>query len=108
MPFLLGLFGLVTSVLLVKRHRWAPRWALAWLLLNIAIGIGSKFFANGSPALLLALVGGLLWLRYFSVSQRVKATYGEAPAERDLDLSFPQDSDQKKNPYAPPGSRRVE
>lgn len=107
-PFVLGLLGLVTSVLLAKRHRRAPRWAVAWLLLNIVLGLGSRFFVNGSPALLPTVLGGLLWLRYFSVSKRVKATYGEAPAERALDLSFPRDSAQKDNPYAPPGSRRAE
>jgi hypothetical protein len=105
---LLGLLGLVTSVLLVKSHPRAPNWAMAWLILNIFIGMGSKFFANGSTSLLSTLAGGILWLRYFSVSKRVKATYVEGPDERDLDLSFPQDSAQKNNPYAPPGSRRVE
>lgn len=102
-PFLLGLLGLVTTVLLVRRYRWAPHWAMTWLILNIAIGIGSRFFLNGSMPLIPALLGGLLWTRYFMVSKRVKATYGEAPALRDSDLSFPQGSDHKNNPYAPPG-----
>jgi len=105
-PLLLGLLGLVTSVLLVRRNPRAPRWAIAWLLLNILIGMGSKFFANGSPSLVYNLLGGLLWIRYFTVSKRVKATYGEAPALRDSDFSFPQGSAEEGNPYAPPGSRR--
>lgn len=109
MPFLLGLLGLVTVVLLATRKRRAPGWAIAWLFLNIVIGIGSKFFANGSLPLLPNILGGLLWIRYFTVSKRVKATYyGEAPAARDSDLSFPQDSAPEDNPYAPPGSRRAD
>lgn len=107
-PLLLGLLGLVTSVLLVRRYRWAPQWAIAWLILNIVLGMGSKFFANGSPFLFSNLLSGLLWIRYFTVSRRVKATYSEAPALRDSDLSFPQDSDQINNPYAPPGGRRMD
>jgi len=107
-PVLLGLLGLVTSVLLVRRYRWAPRWAIAWLLLNIVLGIGSRFFLDGSTSLIPNFLVGLLWTRYFMVSKRVKATYGEAPALRDSDLSFPQGSDQINNPYAPPGSRRAD
>jgi hypothetical protein len=108
MPFLLGLLGLVTVVLLATRKRRAPEWAIAWLFLNIAVGIGSKFFANGSLLLLPSIMGGLFWIRYFMVSKRVKATYGEPPALRDSDLSFPQDSNQKNNPYAPPGGHRAD
>lgn len=107
-PFLLGLLGLVTSVLLVRRNPRAPRWAITWLFLNIVIGMGSRFFANGSPSLVYDVLGGLLWIRYFMVSKRVKATYGEAPALRDSDLSFPQGSDHKNNPYAPPGGGRAD
>jgi hypothetical protein len=47
--FLEGLLGLVASVLLVRRYRWAPRWVIAWLLLNLTIAIGSSFFGTSSP-----------------------------------------------------------
>jgi len=105
---LLGLLGLVIGFLLVRRYRWAPRWAIAWLLLNLATGIGSIFFANGSPSSASTLVSSLVWIRYFQVSKRVKATYAETPETGDADLSFSQDLAQEGNPYAPPGSRRVE
>lgn len=101
----LGALGLAACALLMVRNRRAPRWAAAWFILNMILGVVSAVFtANPFPGLS-PLLGGALWLSYLSTSKRVKATYGKAPEEEEPELSFPPDPAQEGNPYAPPGSR---
>jgi len=105
----LTVLGVATFGFLVTRARHAPRWAAAWLIFYTVFRI--VLLATGTrskPAVLGLLLFGSAWLVYFAVSKRVKATYGEAPADEEIELSFPPDPAQEGNPYAPPGSRRLD
>jgi len=101
----LGVIGIAACVLLVARTRRAPRWAAAFLILNMTLGVVSIGFTRTPLSAASPLLAGTFWLLYLSTSRRVKATYGEAPVDEVPDLSFPPDPAQEGNPYAPPGSR---
>jgi hypothetical protein len=79
----LGGYGLVCCLLLLAKHRNAPRLAAVYpyclALLSIVLSV-SRLMAHRSPTGPgISLVGCGLWLTYLSRSRRVRATYGSNP-----------------------------
>lgn len=76
-------YGMVVCVLLINRHRQAPRHAKTLLVLIILLAVadawlsistGDKSMSSAYPVA--AILGPCLWWTYFTTSRRVRYTYG--------------------------------
>ncbi len=93
---LMGFWGMYIVNLFANTKKSAPSYAIKWLTTNIFLSLffialslyyGSKFPLRN----IIAISISLIWIKYFSISQRVKATYG-APQTK----TEPPPSDQPK------------
>jgi Protein of unknown function (DUF2569) len=82
--FLLGLAALVSFL---KKSRKAPRFVIMWLLLSLVFVAADTYFRGNIPGavqeydnilssdLLRAGIPAAIWIPYFLISKRVKATF---------------------------------
>ena len=82
--------ALFTLYFLFKRSRHTPKIAIAWLLIGLVFVVSDFFFAQMIPAIAdqpadpetsreitRSIVGAAIWVPYFLISKRVKATFIE-------------------------------
>lgn len=84
------LLALITLFLLIRKSRWTPRFAIAWLLLGLVFVVSDYLLAQKIPLIVelgtdpetmremaRAIIGAAIWIPYWLVSKRVKATFTE-------------------------------
>lgn len=85
---LILLLGLLTLYFLFRKSKYTPRFAIAWLLTSFIFVIADYFLADTIPLIAAqpadpetikevarSTVGAAIWVPYFLVSKRVKATF---------------------------------
>ena len=89
-----GLYGIFTLILLIRKKKSAPGHTIKWIYSNLGIGIldAVLVFLNSSELQYFKVVGPLIfclvWVTYFSRSKRVAATYGINNGGRELRMQI--------------------
>lgn len=84
------LLALITLFLLIRKSRWTPGFAIAWLLLGLVFVVADYLLAQKIPLIVelgtdpetmreivRSIIGAAIWVPYWLVSKRVKATFTE-------------------------------
>jgi len=79
--------GLIALWFFLRKSRLAPRWVISWLAAILILGVVDFVLANQIPAvaaqtdpesikdLARSVIAAAIWIPYFLVSKRVKATF---------------------------------
>ena len=80
--------GLIALWFFLRKSRLAPRWVISWLAATLILVVVDFVLANQIPAvaaqktdpesikeLARSVIGAAIWIPYFLVSKRVKATF---------------------------------